>query len=665
MKKKYMLIACTVMFSSYVLYNKDNINSNIVVKEKFVGIKGKVIDFKTGLSLSARIVVVDEYDQVVDSYYKYLPGIFTNDDGTFQLSLKPGSYSLTAFHGPDYQSEKCPFTVSTDSGFYAEIHLKPWSPLREFGWIDGDGHNHLDSDIKDDYDKIKMVRQISLAQGIDFVCSVQQWAGFNDTSWRSGFDKVSDSRFVLTYGAEMPKYRTGHTWWIGLMSTRGYFRNCIDNNYEQLYFQNPERTIWNFQTLKFPNIPDVDIVQRFKKADGAVAIVPHPTSWWWQKRGEISKYTTNASSYLSFGLLSGKIWDGFVVMGYMNDHYFYQNLWFHILNEGYRMPAISELDGGFEKVSDIYYGALRTYYQTNGQISSDRITNAIRKGRTFVTTGPIILANVDNQYSIGDIIRPIGEPRNLNIHVYASGEKEGTLSFVVVYRNGHVYKLWDIRDKKVRLFTETLRIDEKEKAWYVVKAYGNEAWSDTSYFNIMEVCNHKDAYPEFKEGQTKNDVAITSPFYFWPEGEKDPEVLQSNIDIEIKLKDKHHKLKNVGIEVLQNGDKIKSLMLTDGKGTFTMPVNSLLHIQCKGEPSICRSLYLDYEPHAKLIEELASGQWIQKYSSLQKFNGGEIPWEAFNFDETRRVLSVVHWKIDMVQNERDSLWNNFENLFKK
>ena len=30
-----------------------------------------------------------------------------------------------------------------------------------------------------------------------------------------GYAKFNDERFTLCYGSEMPKYRTGHTWWIG------------------------------------------------------------------------------------------------------------------------------------------------------------------------------------------------------------------------------------------------------------------------------------------------------------------------------------------------------------------------------------------------------------------------------------------------------------------
>jgi beta-glucosidase-like glycosyl hydrolase len=50
-------------------------------------------------------------------------------------------------------------------------------------------------------------------------------------------------------------------------------------------------------------------------AEDAVAVVPHPTSWWWQKRGEIEKYVTNVAVSLSAALLGGGTWGAMAVMG--------------------------------------------------------------------------------------------------------------------------------------------------------------------------------------------------------------------------------------------------------------------------------------------------------------------------------------------------------------
>ncbi|MEP6596645.1 MAG: hypothetical protein ABJA71_11900, partial [Ginsengibacter sp.] len=593
----------------------------------FAGIKGKVFDYKIGAKLSARIVISDDSGNVSNSYYNVLPGFFTEEDGTFEELLKPGNYSITIFHGIDYESQKIPFTIKQEKGFNAEIYLKPWSPLKKKGWVCGDGHDHLYTEKKPDSEMVATLRKICLAQGIDFVCTAQGWAGYNDSTWREGYSKFSDVRFAISYGSEMPKYCTGHTWWLGQTSTRNYFWNAMDTSYENQYYQAEKGTTWDFQQLPFPFIPDVEVVQRFKIIDHSIAVMAHPTSWWWQKRGDIEKYVTNVAANLPFGLLAGKIWDGIVVMGYNHDHYFYQNLWFHILNEGYRMPAIAELDGGFEKDDNKYYGSMRTYSQITGKFSINKLTEAVRKGRTFITSGPIILADVDNKFSIGDIIRTNGEKHDLHINAYSSGEQDDYLSYVIVYRNGKVFKLWDIRHKKLRQYKTTLPITEKGKAWYIIKVYGKSAWKNPEHLDIMRVCE-KVAEENFADStKSQMDVAITSPFYFWHPEIKDPEILISKVSLIVTPTFQKQAFKNVTVDVLVNGKKINTIYLKNGKGKFKIPVNALLKISAEGYTSVYRTLYLDYRPQQQLLEELATGNWLKKYDSTRKFNPGEIPWK--------------------------------------
>src|SRR6185436_19202647 len=151
--------------------------------------------------------------------------------------------------------------INPDGGVNAAIYLKPWTDLKKQGWVCGDGHDHLYTEKKPDTEMVATLRKICLAQGIDFVCAAQGWAGYNDTAWRKGFSKFSDDRFTISYGSEMPNYRTGHTWWLGQMSTRSYFWSTMDTSYENHYYQIEQGTTWNFKELTFPFIPDVEVVQ--------------------------------------------------------------------------------------------------------------------------------------------------------------------------------------------------------------------------------------------------------------------------------------------------------------------------------------------------------------------------------------------------------------------
>lgn len=628
----------------------------------FEGIKGRVADAETGKILSARIVIRDEAGNVLNSYYSHLPGFFTQEDGSFEQKLDTGSYTLTVYHGIDYESQEMDVEINPEQGVEANIFLKPWQPLKEEGWVSGGGHCHLYTDNDKDTAMLTKVRKICLAQGIDFMCASQGWAGYTDSTWREGYADFTDDRFFMHYGSEMPKYRTGHTWWIGQESTRGYYGNSMDENYEQKYYQADTGTAWSYADINFPNIPNPDVVQGIKRAENAVAIMAHPTSWWWQDRGEISKYTTNVVSYLSFGLLAGKIWDGFVVMGYNHDHYAYQNLWFHILNQGFRMPAISELDGGLGPKDRFYYGSMRTYYKVDGDFSVANVADAVRRGETFVTSGPILKLNVDGQYKMGEIVRIDKKQHTLNIEAKASGDQEDYLSYIVVYRNGEIEKLWDIRQEKLRTFSTSLSILEEEKAWYVVKAYGKKAWENPEHLDIFKISDkslHIETPPYHGD---IHDVCISSPFYFWPEGTVDPEALQSGVNLSLLSPEGGEEIKDGSIDILVNGSLLKTVELVGGHAKFDMPVHGVLKITI-GDQSIHRGLFLDYIPHRDVLEELASGRWMSKLPEGISYAQGEVPWDAFRYEETKAMLSNVKWEIEFSENERDHLWQDFEDRF--
>lgn len=624
-------------------------------------LRGAVTDSKAGTPLPARIVIKNDTGHIYNSFYEKLPGFFTQEDGTFHLQLPAGKYKMSIYRGIDYLSLDTSVELSGADATTLSFALRKWFPLKASGWVNGDGHNHLYTDVNMDSLMLDTVRRVCLAQGIDFVCAAQGWAGYNDSNWRREYARFSDDRFMLYYGSEMPKYRTGHTWWLGQTSTKGIYWQTMDTTYENYYYQSPQGTSWTFDSLKFPQIPDIEVVRNFKRADSSVAVIAHPTSWWWQKRGEVEKYVTNIAASLPLGLLAGKVWDAQVIMGYNPDHYFYQNLWFSVLNSGYRMTPVSELDGGYKRGDRFYYGSMRTYYKIDGALTIDKINDAVRKGRTFVTSGPIVMANIDRRHHYGDVIPANGSARRLYFDAYASGDKDDYISYVVLFRNGRIHKLWDTRKERPRKLTRILTIKERDDCWYALKVYGRRAWHDTAHLDVMKYCTKTMQMPADSVG-VNSSVAITSPFYFRKEKQVEPTPLTAQISLSINAAPEQRALQNLKVEVVQNGRVVEQVRVVKDKASFQMPVNGIVKISATGHNPIYRTLYLDYIPYRNIIERIASGKWLESDGN-KRFNPGEIPWSAFSFDETKRVLSKVSWNIVYARNERDELWEPFWKLF--
>ena len=628
--------------------------------EAGAGLAGQVFDASTGKALPARVVVRDREGTVVATRYEHLPGVFTEEDGTFSVDLAPGAYSLEVLRGIDYLSEKHSFEVTAESGVEAVVHLEPWVPLRALGWVNGDGHAHLYTEERRDDPMLETVRRICRAQGVDFLAVCQGWAGYGDDDWKEGYARLSDEDFLFYYGAEMPKYRTGHTFWYGLESTRGYYAESMDRVYEDDYYQVARNPEWSFESLPFRAIPDTELVPRLKQAEDAVALVPHPTSWWWQDRDGVEKYTTNVASHLAFGLLAGTLWDGLVVMGYDHDHYFYQNLWFHVLNAGYRMTPVAELDGGLEPGTRFYYGAMRTYAHVGSELSMDRVVDAIREGHTFVASGPIVLARLD-EYEPGDVVPADGTPRTLRIQAFASGDREDALTYVILFRNGRIHRLWDLREDRPRALEEEVTLAESERAWYVLKAYGRNSDRPPEALDVMAACDAVAAGRGVALPK-ESDVALTSPFYFRPAGEGDPPPLRSRVRLTVQDPATGAPVEQGEIRVQLLGRTIETRALDEGRADLTMPVNALLVVDVPGHPTLRRTLYLDYRPHRDLVERLASGRWLEGFGGRERMQPGQVPWEAFGLDESRRVLSDVDWTIVLEPKERDGLWERFEGV---
>lgn len=626
-------------------------------------VHGAISDKITGKPLAARIVVIDDSGKVYNSFYKKLDGFFTHEDGTFSISLSPGKYRIKVYRGIDYVSIDSSFDVASQQSTKLNIALAPWVPLKKLGWVNGDGHDHLYTDVKHDSLMLDTVRRVFIAQGIDFLCAAQGWAGYDDSTWRKGYSRVSDEKLMVHYGSEMPKYRTGHTWWLGQTSTKGIYWQTMDTMYENHYYQSAQGTQWSFDTLRFPQIPDIEIVKRFRQRDNAVAVIAHPTSWWWQKRGDIEKYVTNVAAYIPFGLLAGKVWEGQVIMGYDRDHYYYQNLWFNVLNAGYKMTPVSELDGGYNRGDKFFYGSMRTYYKVDGPLTIDKVKSAVRDGKTFVTSGPIVFADVDKKYTYGDVVPTNVHEHTMNINAYSSGEHDDYISFIVLFRNGKIFKRWDTRQDQPRNVKKKVLLKEKDNSWYVIKVYGKRAWRDTTSLDVMKYCDKQPGMVADSIA-TESDVAITSPFYFRSGPKTEPEPLMSNINLTVEFPDTKGAAKNIICEVLLNGNVIQSIPLEDGKGEFKMPVDAVIKVSVPGLKPIYRTLYLDYIPFRNIIENLASGKWLSSGSS-KKYNPGEVPWSAFEFEETKRVLTNVRWNIIFEPNERDKLWEPFNDVFRK
>ncbi len=145
-----------------------------------------------------------------------------------------------------------------------------------------------------------------------------------------------------------------------------------------------------------------------------------------------------------------------------------------------------------------------------------------------------------------------------------------------------------------------------------MKVYGSHTWEDPAQLDVMAVSEKAETdkdLPYPKHGS--HDIAMTSPFYFWPEGTQSPPAIISHVTLNVI--DAHgNTVPNGNVKVMLLGNQQAEYSLKDGLATFDMPVNAWLEITTPEGVIVHRSLFVDYPPYNDLVYPLISGEWMNR-----------------------------------------------------
>jgi hypothetical protein len=265
-------------------------------------------------------------------------------------------------------------------------------------------------------------------------------------------------------------------------------------------------------------------------------------------------------------------------------------LWSMLLNHGYRLAATGSSDSCFDRPGGATPGAARTYTQIPESFSVPAVTRETAAGRTFVTTGPILLASLDGQ-APGSEVRADGTIRNLDVEAWASGEAPGDLEKLELIRNGAVAKEIPVAGRYHRV---RLPIREESDAWFCVRAYGR--------------------------GDSRQR-AITGAFYFSGTGSRPPAPVQ--VRARIRVVDAGSGRPVIGgqaEEVYQRGPivvKGDSSHPVDGEVTLMVPGTARIRVTAPGYQPLTLSPFLDNPELVKAVTTL-SAEDLLNWSTFER-----------------------------------------------
>lgn len=274
-------------------------------------------------------------------------------DGSFQIELPVGEVFVEITKGFEYEPIRKRLLIEPNQ---KELSIPIYKKMdwRKNGWITADTHVHFISP--------QTAWLEARAEGINLVnLLATQWGDLytNIIDFTGDANVVSDDDTIVWVGTENRQHVLGH---ISLLGVKG-------NPVFPLCTGGPDESFFGDPTL----MSMAEWADLCRDRDG-LAILPHFPQPYCEAAADIVLGKIDAVEIRNFipGIESSSIRE-----------------WYRYLNCGYKIPAV----GGTDKMSaGIPLGGVRTYALINKDdgFSYSSWVKAVRAGRTFTTSGPLI-----------------------------------------------------------------------------------------------------------------------------------------------------------------------------------------------------------------------------------------------------------------------------------
>ncbi|MGP0068245.1 MAG: PVC-type heme-binding CxxCH protein, partial [Isosphaeraceae bacterium] len=394
-------------------------------------------------SLSGRWPATGKGNREGKAPIRYL-GRFFYATGDVEVAVPPGEVRIEAWKGFEYRPIVKSVAVAADETRTVELVLDRTAAMGPLGYSSGDPHLHFPRTNEADD---RMILDLLEAEDIRFgsILAYNEPAGPYSGRMEAmaspqlrGLGKASVARRGETWIASGQEYRS--------------------TTYGHLNLFGRDDLVLEGQKVDANNWPLYGSLGRETRRRGGFAIHAHG-GYAQAIYADFVQKNVDAVELLQFGVYRGIELDD----------------WYHILNIGYRFPCVGASDyPACRKLGDC-----RTYVDGGGAGSGDPrptdfaawLKNAA-EGRSFVTTGPMLLLEVDGERP-GGIIRKAGTgPYRVKVHVRAVCEVAPIQTMQLIV-NGKVVHEQAVPSEKSRgVWIELERpIDLERSSWIAARAF--------------------------------------------------------------------------------------------------------------------------------------------------------------------------------------------------
>ncbi|MGC4054091.1 MAG: CehA/McbA family metallohydrolase [Paludibaculum sp.] len=470
----------------------------------------RVVSDDTGGLVSCSVALIDSAGVLAIENRSYLDGF--RCDGEFRKALPVGPARLSITRGFDFLAETREVHIRRGETTGLEIRLRRRSPIFALGWRCGDHHIHMthgESRIRVDFDYIALAAR---AEGLDQISVGQSWNIPNPTATAAEQEcrRVSTSDCTLSWNLEAPKnyYRgdasrtLGHCWFIGARASDTIAGELLSLSAQD--YESEKEPTANFESHALIH------------AHGGVVAYTHPCRWWWGQWGgrggfpvEERKFVSNLAAELPFDTVAGPTYDAMDILMQTHEKEVNANgqkLWFLLLNHGYRIPATASSDATFDNENRGTPGKVRVYSQIEGQPTIVAAAGAIRGGRSFVTSGPLLLLEVDGHGPGSTLLAHGAQRRVARLRAWPSGISGERLTAVELLRNGEVMRTFT-PPAEGGVFEAEHSWTEEGDAWIIARCFGRNR--DTQVAITNPVYLDRSVWTAAAPAKAKVQVGVT------------------------------------------------------------------------------------------------------------------------------------------------------------
>jgi hypothetical protein len=197
---------------------------------------------------------------------------------------------------------------------------------------------------------------------------------------------------------ETPKGRYGHMWWLGWHYDRPAWHD-YDQPFDRWMCE--ESIDDRDEPMPYERRPYLQILAN-QRAHGALGFWAHPTSWW---RGDRGQFITNLATEMPAHAIAQGYLDGMVIMGYHPYRPQYLAIWHELLDRGYRVTGVAEMDCGLSdpKLWTREVALLNHAAVNGGGLSARSLAKTFGDGLVFASSGPFINLSVDGS-GMGEVV---------------------------------------------------------------------------------------------------------------------------------------------------------------------------------------------------------------------------------------------------------------------